>query len=320
VTAKIGQLRFDEAATDLLNDYVMNGRRSLPALAGRVRRHLLPYFGGRRMASITTAEIRAFIVERKRAGASNGEINRELTAVKRMFSLAVRAARLLTKPYVPMLREANPRTGFFERQQLEAVVRQLPRDIIPMIEFAHITGWRVASEVQPLEWRHVDFMSAEVRLDPGTTKNRDGRVFPFTSELRQVLKEQRQRTDELQRVTGTICPYVFHRCGRPIKSFIRAWRRACVAAGCPGRIPHDLRRTAVRNLVRAGVPERVAMQLTGHRTRSVFERYNIVSGGDLREAARLLDERDLATKPFKEAEMSRSATPVLPSLGRSGLD
>lgn len=75
----------------------------------------------------------------------------------------------------------------------------------------------------------------------------------------------------------------------PIISLNKAWQAACRSAGCPGRIPHDLRRTAVRNLVRAGISERVAMQMTGHKTRSVFERYNITSAGDLRDAARLLD-------------------------------
>ena len=79
-----------------------------------------------------------------------------------------------------------------------------------------------------------------------------------------------------------------HRNGKPIKSFIKVWRAACLAAGQPGKIPHDFRRTAVRNLVRSGVPERVAMKLTGHKTRSVFERYNIVSDGDLADAARKL--------------------------------
>jgi integrase len=76
---------------------------------------------------------------------------------------------------------------------------------------------------------------------------------------------------------------------KPIVSFLKSWNIACRAAGCPGRIPHDLRRTAVRNLVRAGIPESVAMQMTGHKTRSVFERYNITSAGDLHEAARKLD-------------------------------
>ena len=92
---------------------------------------------------------------------------------------------------------------------------------------------------------------------------------------------------------GHLTPYVFVReirgVPKPIKRFSKARATACRAAGVPGRIPHDLRRTAVRNLVRAEIPERVAMTLTGHKTRSVFERYNIVSDGDLRDAARRLD-------------------------------
>jgi integrase len=121
-------------------------------------------------------------------------------------------------------------------------------------------------------------------------------VFPLTSELRRVLDEQHAAAERLTRKPGTIARYVFcyttgQKTGQRIteSGFNKAWRKARVAAGCPGRIPHDFRRTAVRNLVRAGVPERVAMQLTGHKTRAVFERYNIVSSGDLRDAARRLD-------------------------------
>ena len=146
-----------------------------------------------------------------------------------------------------------------------------------------MTGWRIPSEVLTLEWRQIDFTAGEVRLDPGQTKNREGRVFPFTPELRVLLEAQREMTHKLVPTRGII-PWVFHRLGRRITKFPKSWRDACVAAGCPGRIPHDLRRTAVRNLVRAGVPESVAMKLTGHKTRSVFERYNIVSDGDLRDA------------------------------------
>ena len=232
------------------------------------------------------------------AGASNAEINRELALLKRMFTLAIQGGTLLYRPHIPMLREDNVRVGFFEREQFESTLANLPAEIQPIIEFAYITGWRIASEVLPLEWRRVDFAGGEVRLDPGTTKNRDGRVFPMTRELRRVLETQHAEHLRLKQA-GVIVPWVFYRMvaeGRggekkpqPIVRFNKAWKAACLKAGCPGRIPHDLRRTAIRNLVRAGVPERVAMKMTGHKTPSVFQRYNIVSDGDLREAARKLD-------------------------------
>ena len=126
-------------------------------------------------------------------------------------------------------------------------------------------------------------------LDPGTTKNEEGRVFPFSDELRKLLEQQWRVTQALQLDKGFVCPWVFHRDCDRIKDFYNAWRTACRKAGVPGRLLHDLRRTAVRTLVRAGIPERVAMQMTGHKTRSVFERYNIVSEADLNRAAELLD-------------------------------
>lgn len=310
VDPQIGKLRFEEAAEDLLNDYRMNGRKSLGEAERRTRKHLQPFFNRRRMSTITTSEIRSYITERqqtliitgkgdneRRRNVSNGEINRELTTLKRMFSLAMEAAKLLHKPYIPMLKENNVRTGFFERAPFEAVRAHLPANLRGLVTFAYITGWRIDSEVFPLQWRRVDVterlspdqdIPGSVRLDPGTTKNDQGRVFPFTSELRAVLMTARAVTDML-REQGQICPWVFHRNGKPIKSFLKAWRKACRAAGQPGMIPHDFRRTAVRNIVRSGVPERVAMHLTGHKTRSVFERYNIVSDCDLAIAARKLD-------------------------------
>lgn len=131
-----------------------------------------------------------------------------------------------------------------------------------------------------------------------TTKNGDGRVLPMTAELKRVLLARHAEHLRLKRA-GVIVPWVFfreitegrggERKPQPIVSFTKAWKSACTAAACPGRIPHDLRRTPIRTLVRAGIPERVAMQMTGHKTPSVFQRYNIVSGGDLKDAARRLD-------------------------------
>jgi integrase len=147
----------------------------------------------------------------------------------------------------------------------------------------------VPSEVLTLQWRQVDFKAGIVRLEPDSTKNDEGRTFPFGAhqELSQCLEAQRKKAPK-----GKIAPWVFHRAGEPFldedgaasKPFRDAWKKACKAAGCPGRIPHDFRRTAVRNLVRAGNPEKVAMMLTGHKTRSVFDRYDIVNESDLRRA------------------------------------
>ena len=290
VTAKMGQLRFEEAAEDMFLDYRVNKKRTLADVECRVRKHLRPMFGGRRMASITTADVQRFVARRQAANASNGEINRELTVLKRMFSLSLQGGKLLIKPHIPLLHENNVRTGFFEQDQFEAVVTHLPDELAMMLRFAYITGWRVRSEIQTLQWRQVDFEAGEVRLDPGTTKNKQGRTFPFTDPLWEVLVHQRTVAEQFQRTTGTICPWVFHRQGRPIKAFVTAWRRACTRAGCPGKIPHDLRRTAVRDLIRAGVSEPIAMAMTGHLTRSVFDRYNIVSSRDLRNAAALLNQ------------------------------
>jgi integrase len=317
ITPKVGRIRFDEAVKDVINDYRTNRKRSLDDVKRRIERHLTPFFGNRRMASITTADIREYIDSRQKettivrraftftardgtprhvpeqrrtiAGVSNAEINRELNALKRMFYLAIQAGKLLQKPHIPFVKEDNVRVGFFEREQFLAVLAHLPEPVRPAATFAYLTGWRIDSEVLSLEWRQVDFGAGKVRLDPGKTKNGEGRTFPMTRELREVLEEQRAITENLQRQLKVVCPRVFHRSGRPIKSFRVAFRSACKEARCPGRVLHDFLRTAVRNLVRAGIPERVAMQMTGHKTRSVFERYNIVSVGDLREAARRLD-------------------------------
>jgi integrase len=301
-TAQVGKIRFEEAAEDYLNEYRTNRRRSLDTVQGRIKNHLTPYFGGRRMTAIRTADVRAFAMRRQAEISANGSINRELAILKRIFTLAVQGGKLMVRPYIPMLKESNVRKGFFEPEQFKSVRQHLPAHMRPIIEFACVTGWRTPSEILPLEWRQVDMKAGEVRLDPGATKNGEARVFPFTAELRRVLEDQEKAADRLKK-SGVITPFVFfytfgQKSGKRIteSGFHKAWRKARVDAGCPGRIPHDFRRTAVRNLVRAGVPERVAMQLTGHKTRAVFERYNIVSQGDLRDAVQRLDAFVAATR------------------------
>lgn len=288
ILPKAGRLSFEDAAKDLLNDYQINGKRTLVDVKRRLDLHLTPLFRGRRMAAISSSDAREFIAARQSEGASNGEINRELAALKRMFNLAIQAGKLFAKPHIPMLREDNVRRGFFERDAFEAVVTHLPPALRPVGWFAYLTGWRLRSEVLPLQWRQVDWDAAQVRLDPGTTKNREGRSFPFTGELR-VLLERQWADHQARRLRGEIVPWVFHRDGERIRNLHGAWRSACKAAGVPGRLMHDLRRTAVRNLECAGVSRAAAMAIVGHKTESVYRRYAIVDAATLREASAKID-------------------------------
>jgi len=252
-------------------------------------------------AQIGETDIDDYIIQRREEGTSNASINRELAAVKRAFSLGIRKRIVADRPHIEMLKEDNVRTGFFELDQFLAILKHLPEvsggteirpRIEPVIRFAYVTGWR-RSEILKLQWRQIDFEVRTVTLEVGTTKNKKGQVFPFTEELDAVLRQQRARADALKE-NGIITPWVFFytkgtRKGRKFIDFKNSWEAACKAAGVPGRLVHDFRRTAVRNLVRAGVPEGVAMKMTGHKTRSVFERYNIVSDNDIRTAADRLD-------------------------------
>jgi len=187
-----------------------------------------------------------------------------------------------------MLREDNTRRGFFAPDQFAAVRSHLPSPLQPVASFAYLTGWRVKSEILPLEWRQIDWSGRFVRLDPGTTKNGEGRSFPFTVALEALLKEQLADHERLKK-EDRIVPQVFHRDGARIRDFRAAWTTACRKAGCPGRLPHDFRRTAVRNLEKAGVPRSAAMTMVGHKTEAIYRRYAIVDAGLLRDAASKLD-------------------------------
>jgi len=306
INPQLGRVTFEDAAADLLNDYQINGKKTYNHAKGRIAHHLTPVFKGKRLISITPSHVRAFVALRQAAGAANAEINRELALLKRMFTLAVQGGKLHAKPHIPMLQEDNIRKGFFEREQFESVRDHLPASIQPVVTFAYLTGWRLTSEILPLEWRQVDWLGRVVRLDPGTTKNKEGRSFPFTAALEALLVEELAEHERLKRA-GRIVPYVFHRDGERIRSVRGAWKAACTAAGVPGRILHDFRRTAVRNLERAGVPRSAAMAMVGHKTESIYRRYAIVDSGALKDAAAKIDQA-AGTKPGTLTQNAAPAT------------
>jgi len=276
------KVRFDELAEDLLNDYRINGKSTLDNVQRVVGLHLEPFFGGYRVTNITTALVRKYIAQRLEAGAANATINRELAALKRAFNLASQCTppKVPQVPHIPMLKENNTRKGFLEHDQFVALRAALPEHLQGLVTFGYQTGWRLG-EITGLTWDRVDMAQGIVRLEAGETKNDEARTVYLDVELKAALRNQ-----VANRRIG--CPYVFHREGKRIHRFDRAWTTALKAARLKGTIFHDLRRTAVRNMVRAGIPERVAMMISGHKTRSVFDRYNIVSADDLRLAAQKL--------------------------------
>jgi integrase len=186
-------------------------------------------------------------------------------------------------PHIPMLKENNIRKGFFEHGDFIALRDALPSYLKGFATFGYKTGWRI-SEIENLTWTQVDRDQGIVRLDPGESKNDEGRTVYLDPELKEIFDNQWKVRKESNKLT----PYVFP--GKDGKSKIKdirgAWDRACEVAEIGKRLFHDLRRTAVRNMIRAGVPERVAMMVSGHKTRSVFDRYNIVNDTDLKEAAK----------------------------------
>jgi integrase len=236
-------------------------------------------------------------------GAANGTINRELSALKRVLSLGARQTppKVNRVPYIPMLKENNTRKGFFEHKDFLALRDALPDYLKPMVTFGYKVGWR-DQEITSLTWDSVDLDNGIVTLRVGETKNDEGRTVYLDDELKSLFRELWEKRKSHENPTH----FVFtNKAGSgPIVNFKRAWSKATRKAELgygyrisleyvaewqdklpPGPIFHDFRRSAVRNMIRSGIPERVAMMISGHKTRSVFDRYNIVSDTDLKQAA-----------------------------------
>jgi integrase len=315
VSPRVDRIRYEEAAEDLRAHYQTTGERNLVEAGWRLI-HLDTFFRTKRLGSIGPADATRYVAGRQAAGAANGTINRELAVLGRMLRLAYENGKLLRLPILRKLKESQPRQGFFERSQFEAVKRRLRPDLQVAVSIAYAFGWRMQSEVLTLQRSQVDLNACTLRLEPGTTKNDDGRLVYLTPELVEMLQAQDERVLLLEMTTGRKIPHLFpyldgeHE-GKRIQDFRKAWKTACLEAmledlegeerekrmanlaavpkqGLLKMLRHDFRRTAVRNMVNRGVPERVAMKITGHKTRAVFDRYHIVSPGDLQEAARKL--------------------------------
>lgn len=288
ITAESSRLMWSDVEAIILDEHRQH--RSYEKVERHVRRHLRRYFAGKRAQDITYDRLLAFKRERLAEGAAPNTVKYELSLIRTGLVVAHRAGRLVALPPLPPVKVENTRTSFFDDAEFAALLKELQSAkrvspaVAAVVGFMFWTGWR-RNETLTREWRHVDFTRGTVILEPGETKSGDGRTFPFEviPELAALLKTQREYTDAVERRTGQIVRWVFHRDGRPVKSIRSAWRLACERAGLGDKIPHDFRRTAVRRLERAGVSRSVAKLLVGHRTDHMYSRYAIANESDLRE-------------------------------------
>ncbi len=313
----------------LFRDYRINEAKSLADSECRWRKHLEPAFGRMRAIEVTSDALDAYIDARKAEGAENGTINRELALLRRAFYIAYRSRprKVFEVPNFRMLKENDPRPGFVNYEEYAQLCRACREPWLrSLIAAAYSFGFRV-NELLSLRIRQVDLLARTIRLEPGTTKNGKAREIKMTGEVYKLF---------CACVFGKNGEdFVFTRRGNPIRDFRWTWWRLCVRAGlgqlscprcsklateeterrCPdcrimlrysGTIFHDLRRSAVRNMVRSGIPRSVAMRISGHETESIFERYNIGSDEDLAEAAQRIEDHQTEALNSHQASTKQS--------------
>jgi integrase len=295
-------VKVEDLAPALLRDYEVNKKKSAKTVKYRLNKHVLPFFGSLSI-ELTTDQFNRYIDKRRRAGAENATINRELAALKRIFNLARYSQPPLVRDlpvFPPRLKENPPRQGFAEAAQYAALQRHAHQPWLKAILATDYTfGFRRSELLLKLKVAQVDLKRRTIRLLAGETKNDEGRTVFMTNEVYELLRGC---------VTGKkASDFVFTReDGTPVRDFRGAWWRLCEDAGLgsfvryrdskgkqqqrwEGLLFHDLRRSAVRNMVRDGVHESTAMKISGHKTPAIFQRYNIVSESDLADAARKME-------------------------------
>jgi integrase len=335
IPLKTQKTMISELAEDLIRDYRTNGMRSIGDLEARWEKHLKPFFGERRAGEVDGSLVTKYINDRQEEGAANATINRELAALKRMFTLGKRAKKVAAIPFIPMLKENNRRKGFLRSKEHDALATATAKVglwLRAMFELGCTFGWRKA-EMLGLKVKQIDLLAGTIRLEPGTTKNGEGREVSMTLPLKVLLTQccLKKAPED---------PVFTREDKSPVRDFRKTWEKVCCEVGlgervCPtcypelqkqtldadgqcsacerkwkrqqlkyvGLLVHDLRRTAARNLRNSGTAEEVIMEIGGWKTPSVFKRYAIVDQTDIRTAMTRLEvkqERDRAEAAVQE--------------------
>ncbi len=268
--------------------------------ADRCWRHLLAFFGNMKADAVSSAALRRYAEFRRKEKVSNSTINRELAVMQSGYTIAYGETprRVAQKLSFSRLAEPKPRQGFIEQAQYLKIAAGCKELFMrTMLALAYTFGFR-KGELLSLRVSDVDLFGGTVRLR--TSKNGEPRQINLTAETRNLLAACIAGKSGVEPV--------FTRGSKAVRYFGRSWDIIAATAGCPGLLFHDLRRSAVRNLVRSGVTEHVAMKITGHKTRSVFLRYDIVDERDLIDAAKKIesarDKSQISENEQPEAKQS----------------
>ncbi len=314
----VDRLVVQNLCDDLLRHYEVNGIATLRDAQTRVKLHLLPFFGAMKAVRLRNTHCQEYIALRRKEGATDASIVNELGLVKRAFKLAVQNGKLPTAPYIAFpVGYDHPRTGFLEHEQFKRLMGFLPEWLRPLTSLAFHSAMR-RGELLSLRWSQVDLVEGTISLSGADTKTGEPRTVPVAEEPLAMLRTLKVLRDQLDPTFELVFfrPRAWNEKARsgpgailPVRDFNGQWARACCAAklgemdgpSYRGLIFHDLRRSGIRQLIRSGVHEHTAMAISGHKTRSVFLRYNIVSLDDLRDATKKLDAH-LAPEPEQQAE------------------
>jgi integrase len=268
----------------VIEDYEFRKLRSTPVVKWRAEANLRKAVGGLLAARFGPAEVKRYVAGRRAEAASDATINRELAIIRRGFTLGFQHdPQLVTRqPYIPILEEDNARQGFLEPEQYERLLHELPERLKALYVCAYHVGTR-KGELRKVQWPQVDFEARQIKLTVGQTKGKRARTVPIYGDMETWLQRQRAGC-------GPDCPWVFYWHGRPVGAHLEGWAEACDRAGVPGLLFHDLRRSAVRNMKRAGNSDKSVMDISGHKTRSIFDRYDIISDADVAAVAKRTQE------------------------------
>jgi integrase len=281
------RLKVDHFLDALASYFITEKKKSGPKQISHMK-PLRAHFGHVPAVNLTKQSLEAYVAMRRGKGRSDSTINRELQALGQALRMEVRDMSLPRVPKIPRLpgEADNAREGFLEPAEFTAVVGGLPEYLQDFTRFAYATGWR-KGEIVSLKWSAVNRVANVITLPRAAAKTKKVRTVPIEGDLIDLIA-RRWEARVITREDGatTVAERVFHHAGQPIGDFRKSWASACTAAGVKGKLFHDLRRTAVRDMVNGGVREKVAMETSGHKTRSIFDRYHIVDETDKREALR----------------------------------